>query len=250
MNYYKVARTILPGPIRRALVKRYFSQPESLRAALQKVSHEFQVARIVRQSAKQFHQLKGARNLKLHLGCGQLIKPGWINIDLVEEEPGSNLNGDTAFIRHDLRLGLPLADSSASIIYSSHFFEHLEYRHSLSLLADCYRVLQPEGVFRISLPDFKSSFRAYLSADSSHFDLLDLRELLPEVEPGTETLVDHLNFGVYQHGDHKCIYDEEKIMTVLRRLGYRSVVQSPFKPEIDPDDPVRLRHSFYVEAIK
>ena len=249
MNYFKVARVIVPRPIRKALVRRYFSQPEGVRAALRNLNNEFQIARIVKKSAKQFQQLKGARNLKLHLGCGYLIKAGWINIDLMEE-PQSNLNGDTRFIRHDLRLGLPLEDNSASNIYSSHFFEHLEYKHSLSLLADCYRVLQPEGVFRISLPDFKSSFRAYLRDDAKHFDLLDLRELLPEVEPGTETLVDHLNFGVYQHGDHKCIYDEEKIMMVLRRLGYRSVSQSSFNPEVDPDDPLRLRHSFYVEAIK
>lgn len=248
MNYYKIARLFLPGSIRRALRKRYLAQPEGLRAALQNVSNEFQIARIVRKSAKQFHRLKGARDLRVQLGCGSQIKPGWINIDLVEKP--ANLNGHTQFIRHDLRLGLPLDDNSASIIYSSHFFEHLEYKHSIRLLADCHRVLRPEGVFRISLPDLKSSFRAYLNSDATHFDLLDLNGVLPEVEPGTETLVDHLNFGLYQHGDHKCLYDEEKIMTVLRRLGYRSVVQSSFKPEIDPNDPVRLRHSFYVEAIK
>jgi SAM-dependent methyltransferase len=249
MNYYKIARTVLPSPIRKALKKRYLAQPESLRAALKNVINEFQIARMVKQSTKQFRRLNGARNLKVHLGCGPIVKPGWINIDL-SEGPESNSNSDTMFIQHDLRLGLPFADNSASFIYSSHFFEHLEYKYSLSLLADCHRVLQPEGVFRISLPDFKSSFRAYLRSDATHFDLLDLRELLPEVEPGTETLIDHLNFGVYQHGDHKCIYDEEKIMTVLRRLGYRSVNQSSFRPEIDPPDPVRLRHSFYVEAIK
>ena len=252
MNYYLVARTILPSPLRRSLLKRYQAQPESLRNALSNLKNEFKIARIARAAKDKFNSLAGMQNLKIHLGCGPYIKSGWVNIDLADRPPVVDSNGfpGTTFINYDLRLGLPLSDGSAEMIYSSHLFEHLEYKHGLRLLRDCHRVLRPDGVFRIVLPDFKSSFGAYLRADEKHFDLYDIHDVMPELEPGTETLVDHINYGVYESGDHKCIYDEEKIMTLLRNLGYKSVQQSSYREGLDPSEPIRLRHSFYVEAVK
>jgi predicted SAM-dependent methyltransferase len=252
MKYYTVARTILPKPLRKSLSRRYEAQPEFVREALRNLRNEFRVARIVRESNRKFETLKNARDLKVHLGCGPYIKPGWVNIDLTENPPQVDPNAppETMFINYDLRLGLPLSDASVELIYSSHFFEHLEYKHGMRLLRDCYRALRPGGLFRISLPDFKGSFEAYLRADEKHFDLINIHDALPDIEPGTETIVDHINFGVYQHGEHKCIYDEEKIIAVLKNIGYSSVEQTPFRNDIDPDEPVRLRHSFYVEAVK
>lgn len=252
MNYYTVARTILPRPLRKTLVKRYQAQPEFLREALRNLRNEIRIARIVRESNRKFAALKDAQGLKVHLGCGPYIKPGWVNIDLTEHLPeiAPDAQPGTMFINYDLRLGLPLSEASVEMIYSSHFFEHLEYKHGLRLLRDCYRALRPGGLFRISLPDFKGSFEAYLRADEKHFDLINIRDALPEIEPGTETLVDHINFGVYQHGEHKCIYDEEKIITVLKNIGFKQAAPSSFREDIDPDEPVRLRHSFYVEAVK
>lgn len=248
MNPYRVVRRLLPKPLRRALVSRY-ARTEMLREALSNIANELRLSLMSARANRKFDELRGTSDLKIHLGCGSLIKPGWVNIDVTHDNVPPETNG-TRFIAYDLRLGLPLDDLSVTHIYSSHFFEHLDYKYSLKLLKECHRVLRHGGLFRIALPDFRASFGAYIRSDAKHFDLLDLRGLLPEVEPGTETLVDHLNYGVYQHGEHKCIYDEEKIMLVLRHLGYSSVVQSSFNPEIDPDDPVRLRHSFYVEAVK
>ncbi len=173
MNYYSLARAILPRPLRKGLMRKFEAQPEGVKRALANVRNELRIARIAKGSKAKFDSLKDARGLKVHLGCGPYVKPGWVNIDLTDHPPSleGQQNQGTVFINYDLRLGLPLSDNSVDMIYSSHVLEHFEYKTGLQLLKDCYRVLRRGGVFRIALPDFQSSFGAYLRADHKHFDL-------------------------------------------------------------------------------
>lgn len=82
--------------------------------------------------------------MKLHLGCGPHIKPGWQNLDL---EPG--FGG----IRFDLTRPLPHGDNSADVIFSEHFIEHLTREQAVRFLKECYRVLKPGGTLRLTTPD-------------------------------------------------------------------------------------------------
>jgi SAM-dependent methyltransferase len=268
---YKVGKAFVPPSLKRSLMGRMRSfvlrdfesvvsawrndgaRPASFRHAAEQLLNEIKIDRTVREAATQFESLRGRKNLKLHLGAGGDIRHGWVNIDLALRFPPEvdrNAPPGTMFINYDLRRGLPLDDASCDLIYSSHFWEHLEYREGLDLMRECHRVLRPGGVFRISLPHFKNVFGAYLRQDHEYFSLVNILEALPDVEPGTEMLVDHVNYGVYQHGEHKCIYDEEKVVLLLRRLGYASVAVAEYKEGVDPADMLRRKYSFYVEATK
>lgn len=269
-SIYQKAKSTLPAPLKKAIrgavrqlparltlarqaVSRPHAQPEPVREAVHHLLTEVHTDLIVKKAARKFAALKGRRNLKLHLGAGPDIRPGWVNIDLALmplPEVDEGKQPDAVFINYDLRRGLPLEDESCSYIYSSHFFEHLEYRHVKLLLRECYRVLKPGGVFRACLPNFKGMFAAYLRGDEEFFSLLNILQVLPELEPGTETLVDHVNYGVYQLGEHKWIMDEEKIEVLLRHTGFASVVESSFQEEFDRDMELRRRYSFYVDAFK
>jgi predicted SAM-dependent methyltransferase len=79
---------------------------------------------------------------RLHIGCGQQAIPGWINID------NQGLPGVDQVL--DVRKGLPFADVAA--IYAEHFLEHLALEDGLAFLAECRRVLRPDGVLRLSTP--------------------------------------------------------------------------------------------------
>ena len=231
------------------------SQPEPARAAFANLVKEIRLARAAATSAAEFASLHGRKGLKVHLGCGNELKDGWVNLDInlsgmVPAPPAGSLP-DTRFILCDLRLGaLPLDDECCELIYSSHFFEHLEYDDGVRLMRDCRRVLQPGGIFRAALPDFPGMFRAYLARDEKRFDTYDIRDFWPSLAPETITLLDHVNFGVYQFGEHKCLYDEEKICLVLRHLGFAEVEITGYREGIDPDNELRRRYSFYVEAVK
>jgi len=232
---------------------RFHKQPEGLQTAVRNLLFELKTARQARRAAARFQALQGREQLKVHIGAGDDIRPGWVNIDLMLRVPPEfdrAAHPDTHLINYDLRRGLPLAAGSCDYIYSSHFFEHLDCKQGLRLMRDCYRALRPGGVFRIALPNFEGLFAAYLRRDESYFDLVSGPEYLPEVEPETKTLVDYVNFGVYQVGEHKCVYDKEKTILLLRKLGYSNVAPADYQEGIDPASQLRRRYSFYVEAVK
>ena len=86
-----------------------------------------------------------SRPARLHIGCGQQAIPGWINID------NQGLPGVDQVL--DVRKGLPFANVSA--IYAEHFLEHLAFEDGLAFLAECRRVLRPDGVLRLSTPNLE-----------------------------------------------------------------------------------------------
>jgi hypothetical protein len=95
----------------------------------------------------------------------------------------------------------------------------------------------------------RALFRAYLEGDEAYFELL--KPLLATVlDPRSLTLVDYVNYGVYQFGEHKYIYDEVKLGAILERTGFANVRSAAFDGRWDVDTPERRHYSFYVEAFK
>lgn len=92
----------------------------------------------------------------LNIGCGALVHPEWINLDVTSSLPG--------VIRHDIRKGLPFEDASIDACYSSHMVEHLRREDAVRLLTECRRVLKPGGVVRIVVPDLEAITLGYLDA--------------------------------------------------------------------------------------
>lgn len=85
-----------------------------------------------------------AQPIKLHIGCGPNILPGWVNLDCAKL-PGVD-------IVHDLnQLPLPFADGSVAEILAQDVFEHVNY---IPLLKESLRLLVPGGELRIQVPHF------------------------------------------------------------------------------------------------
>jgi predicted SAM-dependent methyltransferase len=190
--------------------------------------------------------------LKVHLGCGDDIRSGWLNVDMsaspAARHLAANAGAPTALVLHDLRYGLQLPACSCAMIYSSHLLEHLELPQALRLLRDCHRALAPEGRFRAALPDFRRIAVAYAENDSSFFDLIDIEEAFPHNEVGMHSLIDFVNYVAYQAGEHRILYDADKMVRVLRAAGFSAVRECGYDASLDPDSEVRQRYSFYVEG--
>jgi predicted SAM-dependent methyltransferase len=94
--------------------------------------------------------------MKVNLACGCTFVDGqgWINLDF---EPGN-----PAVQQADLLGYLPIDDCRVSILYSSHFLEHIPKSQVKAFLLECYRVLKPGGVIRLVLPDFEEMCREYI----------------------------------------------------------------------------------------
>jgi predicted SAM-dependent methyltransferase len=118
--------------------------PVGLSSGIRLLRNEIILYRLHRKGVKKARAYTGKSGLKLNIGCGPNRKQGWINIDLSSE----------AELSLDIRERAPFDDGSAMVIYSEHFFEHLDYPNDAKhFLRECFRVLEPNGIFRVGVPD-------------------------------------------------------------------------------------------------
>jgi predicted SAM-dependent methyltransferase len=93
---------------------------------------------------------------KLNVGCGARFLEDWENIDFVSNSKHVR--------QHDLTTGLPYPDCAFDVVYSSHVIEHLTLPQLRDFLAECHRVLKPEGILRLVFPDLEEIARNYIQS--------------------------------------------------------------------------------------
>jgi len=140
---------------------------------------------------------------KLHLGCGPYALDGWINIDV---QPFDNVRP------HDLTKPLPFANCTCSRIYSEHFIEHLTREQAQKFLNECYRVLELNGVIRISTPNLGVLLQDYCDWNTDRWS--------PVWEP--ETPCRMINEGMRNWG-HQFIYDDAELKQALSQAGFKLI---------------------------
>ena len=92
--------------------------------------------------------------MKLHLGCGERFIPGFVHVDahayphVDHQAKAENL----AFVEN----------GSADLLYASHLLEHYGRSEIEGVLSEWYRVLRPDGVLRLAVPDFEACAQALL----------------------------------------------------------------------------------------
>lgn len=90
----------------------------------------------------------------LNLGCGTTYHKDWVNIDFVSTS--------NHVLAHNLLLGIPSPSSSFEVVYHSHVLEHFPKTKAIEFIRECYRVLQPNGIIRIAIPDLEQIALNYL----------------------------------------------------------------------------------------
>lgn len=179
------------------------------------------------------------QDLNVNLGCGDRPLAGWINLD--------RARGPQVDIVWDLRRGLPFPSESCSAIFAEHVIEHLAKSDAENLLKECYRVLQPRGVLRLSTPDAGR----YLCSYAGDRNFLYHRNFTRAIS----TPLDRINVMMREDGQHLWVYDAESLIMVLNRAGFSKVFEQPFGISVHPkmsdiDYPQRAFESLCVEAAK
>jgi predicted SAM-dependent methyltransferase len=210
--------------------------PHELQVALGQVRWEIRCGLSDRIGRKKAKQLLGQRDLRLNVGCGPVVKPGWVNIDLFPRSPD--------VLPLDLRRDLPFLDETASIIYAEHVFEHLEYpEEARHFLGEAYRVLQPEGILSLGVPDAEISLKAYASRDAEHFEFD--RRWHPD---WCDTPMHHVNYTFRQGKEHKYAYDFETLSRIILNAGFCNAERRQFDADLDSE--ARRIQTVYVNARK
>jgi predicted SAM-dependent methyltransferase len=92
----------------------------------------------------------------LNLGCGDYFskEKEWVNLDFVSSHE--------EVIAHNLLKGIPFEDNTFDLVYHSHVLEHFSKEDGEILISECFRVLKPNGVLRIAIPDLERIAKKYL----------------------------------------------------------------------------------------
>jgi SAM-dependent methyltransferase len=171
--------------------------------------------------------------VKVNIGCGLSVAPGWINVDMSPIVLGSKwpvllkrrmyramggegqmsfeqycrVLSENVFVHHNFVYGLPFEDASVDFIYSSHLLEHLYRNEALRLMREARRVLKPGGVVRTCVPDLEHTVGLYLAGRKEQA----MRHLFPADGP------------VFSQHWHKYMYDFELFSKLLGEAGFEDV---------------------------
>jgi predicted SAM-dependent methyltransferase len=215
----KIVKKLLPAHVLEGLeiAKQNIEQQRELQAGAEIAS------KIIQQN----------QEVLLEIGSGaKMGANGWTTLDM----------SDGCDIKYDLLLPLPFPDNSITKIYSSHVLEHFYYQDLIKLLTECHRILKPNGVFSVCVPNAGMYVEAYLSQD----------EFKPKsfYKPAfhINTKIDLINYMAYMDGHHKYMFDRENLLAILKKVGFNKVDARRFDAEIDREE--RDWESIYAQGEK
>ncbi|MEA5464685.1 class I SAM-dependent methyltransferase [Leptothoe sp. PORK10 BA2] len=135
----------------------------------------------------------------LHLGCGQVDHPSFINVDLT---PFKHVH----YIRPISDLSI-FKDQSVDLIYASHCLEHFSFHNVEDILKEWFRVLKIGGKLRLSVPDFDLFLNIYNGVDR------DIRKVIKILMGGQD----------YKHNFHYNVFTRESLFSYLSEAGFEDI---------------------------
>ena len=179
--------------------------------------------------------LVNRKNINLEIGAGPKAgQSDWLTLDM----------NNFVDIYWDLRRGIPFPDNSLSSVYSSHFLEHLSFKEIETILKEVFRVLKPNGIFSVCVPNGELFIYSYIN---------DIK-LDPKVHfthaPAFNhtTKIDYINYIAFMDGNHKYLFDIENLIFLLKKAGFKNVKERKFDKSID--NPKRDHESIYAICSK
>ena len=172
----------------------------------------------------------------LHLGCGDRIWDNWHNIDKYNIK-------NPRVMQTDMYNLFMYPDNSIDGIYSSHSLEHLPIRHARLALKEWYRVLKPNSMLWLMIPDLeqicKNIINPNINFAAKYFWYLHTmygwQTDSNTRNPGLDAEIDYGQF-------HTCGFTEELIKFYLNEDGYKVIDFMPYDGWNTP--------SLYIQAIK
>lgn len=177
----------------------------------------------------------------LNLGSGPRGKNSndWINID--------GFNDENVHYLCDFNKRLPFQDETFDGIFCEHVLEHFDFNNGSMLLKECIRILKPNGIIRIVVPDGEQILKSYVN---------DPNRIINYKKPFSKLAMEAVNSWFYQRYEHQCIYDTDYLRYQLEICGFSKVEKTEFgSPAFDVtdiilDDKVYAFESLYMCAKK
>jgi SAM-dependent methyltransferase len=214
--------------------------------------------------AKRGQRVRPAASVvKLNVGAGVDVAPGWINLDgsihslvsglpqpvlaqlyrrtatvsrLLSESEYIQRLRNNQFVFHNLDHGLPFDSNTVDVIFCSHVLEHFAKTDAQRLIGEMFRVLKPGGHVRVCVPDLKKAIALYQQGakqEALQYFFTDSR--------------------AESYDQHRYMYDYELLQGVLQSQGFIEVTECAYQVGRVPDLQLldnRPTETLYVEATK
>ena len=174
----------------------------------------------------------------MNWGCGTVRPAGWVNSD---REPGDGVD-----LVCDIRDGLPVPDDTFDCIVSIHVLEQIPYLELDAALTELRRVLKPDGILRLGVPDLDRAIAAYLRGQHGYFHV-------PDQE--VQSIGGKLCVQMTWYGSSRSLFTYDCLEELLGRTGFRGIRRCAFRATASGDPSIvdldnRPRESLFVEASK
>jgi len=136
----------------------------------------------------------------LHIGCGEINSPGFINLD-ARAMPHVHIVSKNIFM-----LGM-IPNDSLDMVYMSHVLEHVPRNKVLEVIREMARVLKPDGILRISVPDFDHIIAIYQASGQQ------INTIAPALMGGQD----------YEFNFHYGVFNKERLSGLLSKGGFLRV---------------------------
>ena len=156
------------------------------------------------------YPVDGGKEMLLHIGCGKINSPEFINIDA---QPYAHVH----VVTDDISRLDGFADETADLIYMCHVLEHMRAPQVEDVLQEMKRILKVGGILRLSVPDFDRLLDVYKAAGE------DLNAIHMQLMGGQDS----------QYNVHYCAFNQRSLSELLRTVGFAAV---------RPWDPSNCQH--------
>lgn len=147
------------------------------------------------------HVNKHINNItKINLGCGMNHLRGFVNIDI--NEPADMIM--------DIRK-LTLENNSVEEVVCSHVLEHFADYEVIGVLQEIFRVLKPQGILYLEIPDLEYCVREWLNTDENH------------PEKWNFYLMRIFGNQINEYEFHKTGFTETRINRILSAIGFKQI---------------------------
>ena len=144
---------------------------------------------------------------RLHLGCGENHKDGYINIDFPMENRPLHIKKSADYFSDILKLCFP--EGMISAIESHHMFEHFSRPVSIALLCAWHHWLENGGELVIETPDFARGIKRYSKEKSFTKKQIIIRHLFGSQEAP---------WALHYDG-----WSEDKFQFIFNTLGFNII---------------------------
>lgn len=177
---------------------------------------------------------------KVNIGCGQTPTKGWQNYDnsisiklskmpllpTVLYKFGLLHKSQYEFIKYALKNSIKFGDASKklwfkdnsiSVIYSSHMLEHLDKYGASIFLKEAFRVLKPNGIIRIVVPDIQKLVNDYMKSNNAN----EFIEKTGLCEEQPRKLLHKLSATFIGTRNHQWMYDGKSLINLITTYGFK-----------------------------